>query len=90
MGLDNLTDAIDFVLAFAVVHEFPRPADFFRQASRAMRPGARMLLAEPLSHVSPQDFEEELSAARSAGLAELPEAPSLRRNRMALLEKAAQ
>ena len=39
MGLSDVEGAIDFVLAFAVVHEMPGPSPFFSQAAGALKPG---------------------------------------------------
>jgi len=80
-------DTIDFVLAFAMVHEMPDPEGFFGEAARSMKAGARMLLAEPAGHVRGEEFEAELEAARRAGL-EPEERPSIRSSRTALLRKA--
>jgi hypothetical protein len=55
MQLSGLGNSVDFVLAFAMVHEMPDAASFFREAAETMRPGARMLLAEPSGHVSEED-----------------------------------
>lgn len=87
MGLADLAGTVDFTLAFAVVHELPDAARFFREVARASKPGARVLLAEPGGHVSAALFETELRAAREAGFTAM-EAPSLRKNRTALLQKA--
>jgi len=86
MGLADLAAAVDFTLAFAVVHEMPSAAAFFREVAAASKPGARMLFAEPAGHVSEALFEEEVRAACDAGFRRL-DSPSLRRSRTALLER---
>jgi ubiquinone/menaquinone biosynthesis C-methylase UbiE len=86
MQLDGLEGRVDFVLAFAVVHEMPDASAFFAEAARAMKPGARMLLAEPKAWVSAADFDAELELARRARL-EVETAPPIRRTRTALLRK---
>jgi ubiquinone/menaquinone biosynthesis C-methylase UbiE len=60
MQLDGLNSRIDFVLAFAVVHEMPDAAVFFAEAATTMTPKARMLLAEPMGQVSEAEFDAEL------------------------------
>ena len=67
MGIDDLKDSIDFVLAFAMVHEMPDAGKFFREASLAARTGATLLLAEPRGHVKDEMFENELKLAADAG-----------------------
>ena len=86
MPLAGLEGAVDFALAFAVVHELPAAGRFFAEVSRALRPGARLLLAEPAGHVKPAEFEEELRQAAGAGLNPV-DRPPIRRSRTVLLEK---
>jgi SAM-dependent methyltransferase len=86
MGLNGLTSAVDFVLAFAVAHELPDASSFFVEATKAMKSGAHLLLAEPIGHVSVERFDAELRAAAQAGL-ELVERPSIRRSHAAVLKK---
>jgi len=77
---------VDFTLAFAMVHELPAAAPFFREVARASRPGARLLLVEPRGHVTVSLFDAELQAAREAGFT-LVGSPSLRRSYAALLQR---
>jgi ubiquinone/menaquinone biosynthesis C-methylase UbiE len=86
MQLDGLNSRIDFVLAFAVVHEMPDAAVFFAEAATTMTPKARMLLAEPMGQVSEAEFDAELEIAKRAGL-EVEARPPMRRTRTALLQK---
>jgi len=72
LGLGSFDGAIDFTLAFAMVHELPAPEPFFHQAARASKPGARLLLVEPKGHVTAALFERELRAARDAGFTPVP------------------
>lgn len=88
MGLADLAGAVDFVLAFAMVHELPAVTRFFEEVFDVLKPGACLLLAEPGGHVNAARFEAELAAANRAGL-QLAGRPSIRRNRTALLKKAA-
>jgi SAM-dependent methyltransferase len=86
MQLDEVAN-IDFVLAFAVVHEMPDAAIFFSEAAEAMKPGARILLAEPSAHVSVEEFDAELEMASRLRL-ERDAQPSIRRSRTAVLRKS--
>ena len=85
MGLADVAGAVDFTLAFAVVHELPAAAPFFGEVARASKPGARLLVAEPTGHVTAPDYEAELQAARDAGFT-FVESLTLPRSRAALLE----
>lgn len=84
MGVEDLAGKVDFVLAFAVVHELPDVARFFGEAVRALRPGGRLLLSEPRLHVKPRDFAATLAEAAAAGLEKEGE-PAIRWSRSALL-----
>jgi SAM-dependent methyltransferase len=84
-GMEDLEHRADFVLAFAVVHELPDQACFFAAAARALRPGGRLLLAEPKGHISVDRFAGTIAAANAAGL-RLVERPSIRGSHTALLE----
>jgi len=66
MQLNGLDSRVDFVLAFAVVHEMPDTAAFFAEAAASMKPGARVLLVEPLGQMSDAEFDSELGMARRA------------------------
>jgi SAM-dependent methyltransferase len=86
LGVAELNGAVDFVLAFAMVHELPSVASFFIEIAATLKPGASMLLAEPRGHVQLSDFEAELKAAAAAGL-KVTGRPSIPRSHAALLTK---
>ncbi|MGE5247829.1 MAG: class I SAM-dependent methyltransferase [Verrucomicrobiota bacterium] len=86
MGIDDLVGQADFILAFAVVHELPGIERFFGEASAALKPGGRLLLAEPPSQVSERDFEATLGMAARNGF-RLDARPAIRWARSAVLVK---
>lgn len=86
LGIGDLEGQVDFVLAFAVVHELPRAEAFFAQAHRALRPGGRMLVAEPRHHVSESALAESVALAERAGFS-VEARPSIRSSRAALLAR---
>lgn len=67
LGLDDLAGTADLALAWHVVHEVDDRAAFLKACYGALRPGGRLLLAEPVGHVPSDDFQAELSFAREAG-----------------------
>lgn len=86
LGIDDLASAVDFILAFAVVHELPNAAMFFQECFAALRPGGRLLLAEPRGHVSRPDWDLTLHAAAQSGLHTIEDI-TIPRSHAALLEK---
>jgi len=86
LGVADLREKVDFVLAYAMVHEVPLPQKLFRETVATLKPGGQFLLVEPSGHVRPAKFESELEFARNAGLSEI-ERPAVRRNLAALLTK---
>jgi len=86
LGLDDLDDKVDFVLAFAMVHELPKPDCFLEEVRQVLKPGARILLAEPKGHVTERRFAGILHAARGTGLL-IEDGPDIWRSRTAVLVK---
>ena len=87
MGVDDLAGRVDFVLAFAVVHELPNQRRFLTEAAAALAPGGRLLVAEPRGHVSEKDFQATLSTAEHTGL-RVESRPEIWRSRSAVLRRA--
>jgi len=86
LGIEDLSGKVDFVLAFAMVHEMPSAEGFFRQASAAMKAGAILLFSEPKGHVKPPAFEANIETARRFGLC-VVEKPQVSMSHAALLQK---
>ena len=84
--LADLERAVGLTLAFAMVHELPATAAFFREVARASKPGARLLFVEPKGHVTASAFDAELQAAFSAGFKPV-QSSCLGRGHTALLER---
>ena len=76
----------DFALAFWMVHETPSQVDFLGELAGIIRPGGRLLVAEPVFHVSGRDFEGTLEAAALAGFA-IDGAPRIRASHAVLLAR---
>jgi ubiquinone/menaquinone biosynthesis C-methylase UbiE len=86
LGIVDLHNRVDFVLAFAVVHEVASAQRFFREIAGVLRPRGSMLLVEPSVHVPRNKFAIELEAARSAGL-EVAGSPVIAASHAALLRR---
>jgi len=68
LSITDLHGEIDLALVFAVVHEVDDPARLFAEAHDALRPGGRVLFAEPKGHVRWHAFDKSLSVAERSGL----------------------
>ena len=67
----GLSEPVDFIAAFWMVHEVRDQAAFFRELRGLLKPGGIILFAEPLIHVTAQQFANTLQIAQEAGLPEL-------------------
>ena len=65
--IDRLKNEIDFIFAFAVVHEIPDKENFFEEISASTKTGAKLLIAEPKKVVSKIEFKEEIECAEKFG-----------------------
>jgi FkbM family methyltransferase len=64
----DLTQKVDFILLFAVLHETPDPAATLTALSRVLKQGGKLLLAEPKGHVSDPEFKASLILAETLDL----------------------
>lgn len=86
-GTIGVTDNLDFVLAFWMAHEVEAKLSFFSQVAPLLKPGAFLLLAEPLLHVSRRGFLSTVETIRSSGL-EPVEEPRIALSRAILFRRA--
>ncbi len=68
-GPDDLkfAGAVDFALAFYVVHEIPDPLRLLRQIHACLKPGGRLLIVEPSFEVTQTQFDETTALAQTVG-----------------------
>lgn len=69
LGIEDLAGTIDFMLIFALAHEVPDQGRFFTELAVSLAPSGRLLLAEPVGHVSKKDFAGTVEIAEKHGLA---------------------
>ena len=67
MGLDDLSEKVDFTACMHMLHEVPDQASFFTQVHKVSKPGGKVLVVEPKGHVNRDRFEETISIAEKAG-----------------------
>jgi ubiquinone/menaquinone biosynthesis C-methylase UbiE len=65
----GVTQPVDFVLLFYMVHEVPDKRLFFKEIHSLLKPGGKVLIVEPPVHVSKSSFEETVRIAADAGFA---------------------
>jgi len=82
----GVSDSVDFVLVFYMVHEVPDQAEFFNEIESLLKPNGRLLVVEPPFHVSRKAFEDTIKKARKVGLT-LVERPKVFLSKATLLKK---
>jgi ubiquinone/menaquinone biosynthesis C-methylase UbiE len=65
----GVSENVDFVLAFYMVHEVQNQENFFNQIGSILKSNGQVLMVEPPVHVSKSDFEISVKNARVAGFA---------------------
>jgi len=86
LALEKFAGSVDFALAFAVVHEVPDASKLFQEIAIALKPHARLLVAEPRGHVSNNNLADTVSLSRQSGF-QLAGEPKISRSHAVLLEK---
>jgi len=82
----RLDDKVDFALAMWMVHEVSDKGRFFGQVAKRLKPGAKLLVAEPRFHVSKENLEKSIRKAEENGL-RLAARPRVGLSIAALLQK---
>jgi ubiquinone/menaquinone biosynthesis C-methylase UbiE len=67
VGLD---EPVDFALAFYSAHEVPDLRRLLGEIHSCLRPRGRLLVVEPIGHVTAKNFQAMISLAREIGLQE--------------------
>jgi len=63
----GLSEDVDFILAFYMVHEVPNQVELFNEMKSIIKQNGRVFIVEPPFHVSKTAFEETIRRARDAG-----------------------
>jgi 2-polyprenyl-3-methyl-5-hydroxy-6-metoxy-1,4-benzoquinol methylase len=82
----GLSEHVDFVLAFYMLHEVPNQEEFFKEIKSTLKPNGQVFIVEPPFHVSKNAFEETIRKARDAGFM-IVERPRLFLNKAVILQK---
>lgn len=65
----GVTEKVDFVLAFYVVHEVRNQDNLLRELKSILNPDGRILIVEPNFHVTGKEFKTMLEKAEKIGFA---------------------
>jgi ubiquinone/menaquinone biosynthesis C-methylase UbiE len=83
----NVSEAVDFILTFYMVHEVPDKNTFFKQLYKVLKDQGQYLLVEPkLFHVSQKEFQSTITLAQNNGFESFP-GPKLLASWSAILKK---
>ena len=80
----GITEKVDFVLAFWMVHEVPDQLKMFEELRSILNPGGRIFIIEPKFHVSKRSFLKMIGFTETAGF-EILEKPWVAISRTVLL-----
>jgi ubiquinone/menaquinone biosynthesis C-methylase UbiE len=82
----GLSEKVDFLLAFYMVHELPDQDRFFNELKAVLKTKGQVLIVEPPFHVSKSAFEKTIRKAQNSGFV-LTEKPNVFLSKTALLKK---
>ncbi|RZB33191.1 MAG: hypothetical protein AEth_00110, partial [Candidatus Argoarchaeum ethanivorans] len=83
----GVSEKIDFVLAFYMVHEVPNQEEFFNEIRVILNPKGQVLIVEPPVHVSKRMFKETIRKAQDSGFTPV-EGPKIILNKTVILKKS--
>ena len=82
----GVSEKVDFILLFYMVHETPNRGVFLNEIATILEQNGQILLVEPSFHVSKTAFEDTVRKAREAGLTDV-EGPNVLFSKTAILKK---
>jgi len=82
----GISEKVDFVLAFWMLHVIPNQEKFFEEIKSILKSNGKIFIIEPKFHVSRQAFEEAINKAEKIGFKPI-EKPKVFLNRTMVLRK---
>ncbi|MEJ2543787.1 MAG: class I SAM-dependent methyltransferase [Calditrichaceae bacterium] len=82
----GVTEYVDFILAFYVIHELPDQNNFFKEMYSILKPNGQMYIVEPIFHVSRNGMNKTIDLAENKGF-KLMKKPLIWLSRSAILKK---
>ena len=67
LDINQWDRAVDFALIFMMLHEVPDAERLIREICGALKPGGKLLFAEPIGHVDKKKFQSSLSMIQQSG-----------------------
>jgi len=83
----GLSEDVDFILAFYMVHEVPDQGGLFHEMKSILKQNGQVFIVEPPFHVSKTAFEETIGRARDAGFTPV-ERPKVFLSKAVILKKS--
>ena len=80
----GVTEKVDFILAFYVVHEVPDQDKLFLELKSILKPNGKIFIVEPKFHVPKKSFNNMLERVKNLGF-EIIKRPKLFLNRAVVL-----
>jgi len=82
----GITENVDFILAFYIVHEVVNKEGLFTEIETILKHNGQLLIVEPPFHVSKNAFEDTIGKAKTAGFTEFKR-PKVIFNKAIVLKK---
>ena len=82
----GLSENVDFVLAFYIIHEVVNKEELFAEIETILKQNGQLLIVEPPFHVSKTAFEETIGRAKATGFTEVKR-PKVLFNKAVVLKK---
>jgi len=81
----NVSDTVNFILCFYMIHEVPDQYNLFKELKSILRPEGKLYIIEPKFHVSKRSFNEMVKRLDNIGF-EVIESPKVFFSRTVLLK----
>jgi ubiquinone/menaquinone biosynthesis C-methylase UbiE len=81
----DVSDTVDFILCFYMVHEVPDQYNLFKELKSILRPEGKLYIIEPKFHVTKKSFNEMVNKLDNIGF-EVIESPKVFFSRTVLLK----
>ena len=82
----GVSEEVDFIVAFYMIHEIPNQEEFFNEIGSVLKPNGQVFIVEPPFHVSKTAFEETIRKTRDAGFTAV-ERPKVFLSKAVILKK---